>query len=161
MNGCSFQQVSVNLGWFFVLTLEKLLLRSFILKPSERAQVFLNNGNRHFQNNPPFERSACFYVIISGNFERSQTLEQIFWKTKTFFKKNWRLEQRFLVESTKIETHHFHTKLLCQKSILRQTVMQFGQEFLILWKNYFQFKNLSYRVYLMNELSKCPYSYFL
>ena len=33
---------------------------------------------------------------------------------KTFFKK---LEYCFLVESTKIETQHFHTKLRCQKPI--------------------------------------------
>ena len=35
------------------------------------------------------------------------TLKQIFWKTKTFFKK---LEYRFLVESTKIENASFPYK---------------------------------------------------
>ena len=43
------------------------------------------------------------------------TLKQIFWKTKTFFKN---VEYRFLVETTKIETNHFHW--LYQKPILRQ-----------------------------------------
>ena len=42
-------------------------------------------------------------MTISENFEYFQgtlTLKQIFWKTKTFFKK---LEYSFLVKSTKIE----------------------------------------------------------
>ena len=53
------------------------------------------------------------------NVFNSLTLKQIFWKTKTFFKK---LEDSFLVESTKIEKdwNHFHTKLPYQKPILRQ-----------------------------------------
>ena len=32
------------------------------------------NGIRDFQNSPPFERSACFYVTINVNFERFQFL---------------------------------------------------------------------------------------
>ena len=50
------------------------------------------------------------------NVLNTLTLKQIFAKTKTFFKE---LEYRFLVESTKIETHHFHTKLPCQKPMLK------------------------------------------
>ena len=50
----------------------EVLLRGFILKPTERAQVLLKNGTRHFQNSPPFERSACFYVTITGNFKHFQ-----------------------------------------------------------------------------------------
>ena len=30
------------------------------------------NGTRDFQNSLPFERSAWFYVTITGNFERFQ-----------------------------------------------------------------------------------------
>ena len=45
------------------------------------------------------------------------TLLQIFWKTKIFFKK---LEDCFLVETTRLKTHHFHSELLCQKLMLRQ-----------------------------------------
>ena len=44
-------------------------------------------------------------------------LKQIFWKTKTFFKK---LDYRFLVESTKIENASFPCKTGNQKPILRQ-----------------------------------------
>ena len=74
---------------------------------------------RDFQNSPPFKRSACFYVTISAIFERSQylTLKQIFWKTKFFSQK---LEYRFYLKVLWLKTHHFHTKLPCQKPILRQ-----------------------------------------
>ena len=40
--------------------------------PTERAKVLLKNGTRDFQNSPPFDRSACFYVTITGNFEGFQ-----------------------------------------------------------------------------------------
>ena len=83
-----------------------LFLRGFILKATERAQVLLKYGTSDFQNNPPFERSACFYVRISGNLNvfNNLTLKQIFWKTKTLFKK---LGHVFLVESTKTENASF------------------------------------------------------
>ena len=45
-------------------------LRDFIFKPRERTLVLLKIGARDFQNRPPFERSACFSVTISQNFER-------------------------------------------------------------------------------------------
>ena len=63
-----------------------------------------------FQNSPPFERSACFYMAISESFRRFQyflILKQIFWKTKTFFKK---LEYLILVEVTEIENTSFPFK---------------------------------------------------
>ena len=43
-----------------------------MLMPTERAYIFLKNGTKDFENSPPFQRSACFYVTISGNFERFQ-----------------------------------------------------------------------------------------
>ena len=49
-----------------------LFLRVFNLKPTERAWVLLKTGPKDSQNSPPFERSACFYVTISENFERFQ-----------------------------------------------------------------------------------------
>ena len=54
----------------FVLTLENAFFRGFILRLTERAYVFLRKGTRHLQNSPPFERSTCFCMTISGNFER-------------------------------------------------------------------------------------------
>ena len=42
-----------------------------------------------FQNSPPFERLACFYVTITGNFERFQyfNFETIFLKNENLFQK--------------------------------------------------------------------------
>ena len=59
-----------NFELVFVLTLENTFFRGLILKPTEKAYILLKKGTRDFQNSPPFERSACFYVTISGNFER-------------------------------------------------------------------------------------------
>ena len=56
------------------------------------------------------------YVKVSNVFN-TLTLKQIFWKMKTFFKK---FECCFLVETTKLKTHHVHSKLFYQKPILRQ-----------------------------------------
>ena len=63
---------TVKLGLLFVLVLENAFLRGFIFKSTEKAQVLLKNGTRDFQNNPMFERSACFYVTISENCEHFQ-----------------------------------------------------------------------------------------
>ena len=43
-----------------------------------------------FQNSPPFERFACFYVKISTNFESFQhfNFETDFLKNKKLFQKN-------------------------------------------------------------------------
>ena len=56
-----------------------------------------------------FQRSACFMwqsVEILNAFN-TLTLKQIFWKTKTFFRK---LEYHFLVESTKIKNAYIPRK---------------------------------------------------
>ena len=54
-------------------------------------ETFINEvaGTKDFQNNPPFERSACFYVIINGNFESFQYLnfETDFLENEKFFQK--------------------------------------------------------------------------
>ena len=47
-----------------------LFIRVFISKPTERAWILLKSSTRNFQNSPPFEGSACFYVTISGSFKR-------------------------------------------------------------------------------------------
>ena len=58
-----------------------------------------------------------FYVTISGNFDCFQ-LEQIFQKTKTFFKK---LELHFLVESTKIKNASFPCKTAMPEANVKDT----------------------------------------
>ena len=106
-------------GKVFVLRLENVLLRGFILKPAERAQAFLKKFTRNFQNSPPFEISAYFFVTVSGNFEcfSTLTLKQIFWKTKTLFKK-WSII--FQLTTIRLKRYHFHTKLIYQKPVLKQ-----------------------------------------
>ena len=39
----------------FVLHWTTLFLRGFILSPTERAQILLQNGTEDFQSSPPFE----------------------------------------------------------------------------------------------------------
>ena len=71
LNGCSFQQIfTAKFVLVFILTKEDVLLQEFYFKVNKRAQVPLNDGTRDFQNNPLFERSAYFYVKITGDFGR-------------------------------------------------------------------------------------------
>ena len=86
MNGCFFQQV-LRQNFSFCLNTGKLFCRGLI--PTERAWVFLKNGTRDFQINPPFERSACFYVTSSENFEHFQcfNFETDFLENENFFQK--------------------------------------------------------------------------
>ena len=57
---------------FFLNIRKRFFLRVFILNPTERAQVFPKNGTRGFENSPPLQRSARFYVTISESFKRFQ-----------------------------------------------------------------------------------------
>ena len=103
-----------------------------------------------FQNIPPFERSACFYVTNGESFKRFQyllTLEQIFWKTKTFFKK---LKYRVLVETTKFENTSFPFKTALSEANVQTNRMgttkwtyhkewSFASNYFIFLENLFQF----------------------
>ena len=62
-------------------------------------------------------------------------------KRETFSKK---LEYRFLVESPKIETHHFHTKLSYQKLMLRQIECWVQNGLIITTSNYLIFLNFCF-----------------
>ena len=64
------------------------------------------------------ERSACFYVRISGNFERFQYLnfEAYFLENENLSQKSWKLKV------LRLKTHHCHTKLPNQKPMFRQIV---------------------------------------
>ena len=90
----------------FVLIQENAFLRGFILKPIERTQFLLKNSTRDFQSSPPFQRSTCFYVTITGDFERFQyfNFETNFLKNENLFQK---IGQRFLAEVTEIENATF------------------------------------------------------
>ena len=52
----------------FVLTLKNALSWRFYFKVNRKSICSSKNGTGDFQNSSLFER--CFYVIISGNFER-------------------------------------------------------------------------------------------
>ena len=74
----------------FVLTLENaFFLRGFIYKPTEQAKVLLKKGTSDFQKSHPFKTSACFYVTITGNFERFQyfNFETDFLEKENLFQK--------------------------------------------------------------------------
>ena len=99
-----------NFGWFLSWHWKTLCLRGFISKPRERAWILLKNSTRDFQNSPPFERLACFYVwqpleILTVFI--TLFLKLIFWKKGRFFQKTW---ISFLVQSTKIECAIFSDK---------------------------------------------------
>ena len=49
----------------------------------------MKNDTRDFQNSPSFERSSCFYMTISGNFERIQYVgfETSFLENENLFQK--------------------------------------------------------------------------
>ena len=82
----------------------------FHIKANRKSIGFSLNGARDFQNSPPFERSACFFMRQSLkilNVFNTLTLKQIFWKAKTFFKK---LEHDFLVENIMTENALFPYK---------------------------------------------------
>ena len=89
MNGCSFQQVlRQSFGLVFVWVFGYLVLRDFILKPTERAYILLNMVLGIFKialclrNQHVFMRQS---VEILNDF-KTLTLKQIFWKMKTFLK---------------------------------------------------------------------------
>ena len=60
------------------------------------------------------------------NVFNTQTLEKIFWKTKTFFKK---LEYSFLVESTKVENASFSYKAVTSEANAKANRMVTGPNF--------------------------------
>ena len=80
-----------------------------VLRPRERAYILLKRSTRDFQNSPPFERSACFYMTTNRNLEcfHCFIFETDFLKNKNLFKK---LEYTFLVQSANIESAIFPHK---------------------------------------------------
>ena len=124
--------------------------------------MLLKNGTRDYYKSSPFERSACFYVAINGNFAR-------FWyfNFETFSKKWKRFSKKwstvFWLKALRLKTHHFHTKLPYQKPMLRQIdwwvkngpITKSGVlpvTILFFLKILFQFKNLLF--FYVNFLSQ-------
>ena len=58
-------------------------------RKSIKRFFFQKKGTRDFQNSPPFERSACFFVTISESFKRFQYFnsETNFLESENLFQK--------------------------------------------------------------------------
>ena len=99
-----FSKIYAKIWVGFCLNTGKRFFLKVFLKVNRKSIGSYKKGTKYFQNSPPLERFACFYVTISGNFERSQyfNFETDFLENENLFQK--KLEYRFLVESTKIES---------------------------------------------------------
>ena len=128
------------------------LLRGLILKPTERALVLLKNGTGDCQIALHFRDRHVFIwqSVEILNVFNTLTLKQIFWKTKTFFKK---LGYCFIVESTKIKNTSFPHKTAILEADVKTNRMvstkwtylkeqSFASNYLVFLKILLQFKNL-------------------
>ena len=88
-----------------------LLCRVFIWKWTEKINLF-KKCVRNFWNSSSVKRYAYFYVATKGDFK---CFEKNFLKNK-----NLKKSPIFYLKVLRSKTQHFHTKLLCQKLILRQ-----------------------------------------
>ena len=100
-----------------------------------------------------------------SNVFNTLTLKQIFWKTKTFFKK---LEHPFLVETTKIESTSFSSKTALSEANVNTNRMaatkwtyhkewSFAGKYLIFFGKFVPVSNLLKRVHLMYQRPKNSY----
>ena len=76
-----FSNFTAKFELVFVL---QLFVLSFHFKANRESICSSTKRYRDFQNSPPFEKPACFYVKY---WAFCLVLKQIFWKMKTFFKK--------------------------------------------------------------------------
>ena len=69
--------------------------------------VLFKNSIRNFQNSFPFDRSACFYVTITGNFKHSPYVNLEAFKAflRIFLRKK---------KKKRLKTQHYHAKLLSE-----------------------------------------------
>ena len=94
------------------MAISKKLRRSYLLEKILLKNLLENFREREKERERereifPFERLACFYLTITGNFECFQyfNFQTNFLKNKNLFSKNW--STVFLVESAKIENATF------------------------------------------------------
>ena len=72
MDGCSFSaSFTAKPELVFVLRNEKAFSLRFHFTAKRKCIDSSKNGTSDFQNSPPFERSACFYVTITECFEKT------------------------------------------------------------------------------------------
>ena len=109
-------------------------------------------SSRDFQNSPQIERLACFYVTISGNYERFKYFN---FETKFLENENLsqKLEYRFLVASINTEIESFQNKTAVSKANVKKNITvsakctyrkerRFASNYFIFLKILFQFKTL-------------------
>ena len=104
----------------FVLTFENAFYQRFHFKANRKAYIILKSDTKDFQNSPPYERSACFYVTISESFKSFKRFH-INFNSNLLGNKN--LFQKtglpfFWLKPLRLKSHHFHSKLFCQKPML-------------------------------------------
>ena len=97
---------TAKLELVFVLTFENTFSSCFHFKAS-RMSIGLRDWH-----------VFMWQSVKVSNVFNTLTLKQIFWKTKTFFKK---LEYRFLVETTKIENGSFPFKTASSEANVKTT----------------------------------------
>ena len=82
---------TTKLELFFVLTFENTFYTfyTFHFKANRKSIGSSKNSTRDFQNSLPFEKSACFYVTVTGNFKRFQhfNFETDFLENENLFQK--------------------------------------------------------------------------
>ena len=120
MNGCFLSGTfTAKLDFVFALTFENSYSQSFHFKDNRENIGLVRNGIRDFKNSPPFERLTYFYVIINESFKCFQHFDL---GTNLLENKNplksWSII--FQLKPLRLKTHHFHSKLHCQKPTLRQ-----------------------------------------
>ena len=161
---CDYQIDSKN-GWLFlsasftakaelvfVLTLKNAFPQRFYFEANIKTIGSSKTPTRDFQNRPLFQRQACFYVTVSGDFGRFLyfNFETNFQKTKTFDEK---LEKCFLVESTNTEGTSLPYKTAVAEANVKKNRMvsttltyhkerSFASNYFIFLEILFQFKNL-------------------
>ena len=115
---CFFQQSLRQMCVSFYLSTAKLLFVDVSFKANRKKYVLLKIVLRFFKIFLCLREQRIFmWQLEIFNAFNTYTLKQVFWKTKTFFKK---LEYRFYLRVLWLKMPYFHTKLLCQKPMLRK-----------------------------------------
>ena len=123
----------------FALTFKNGFLRVFILKPTERALILLQNRTRDFQNRPQFERSACFYVTISESFEHFQyfNFETNFPENENLFRETTKIENTSFLFKTALSEANVNTNRMATTKLIYHKEWSFASNCFIFLENLF------------------------
>ena len=116
-------------------------------KPLRKSIGFSKKRYQGFSKQPSVLEISMFYVTITGNLEYVNFATNFLENERLFFKK-W--STIFQLKVLRLEAHHSHAKLPCQKAILRQIerrvqnrpiTRSFTSNYFIFLKILLQFKN--------------------